>query len=169
MDKKSKIFFSVLFSIIFIVAVFSFYKFYILKDYYIMSEADCDPATEKCFIYECDPVDDSECPENPDERISYYKFIEKKASAIPVCDPNGSDCPPLICQAGEDCTETLCDEATKTEDEQCSDPSEYLKNQKESGKSSECITGDENCPGEVSDQENIDSESLAPDNFEVIN
>lgn len=128
MDKKSKIFFSVFFCIAFIVTAISFYKFYVLKDYYIKSEVECDPAIEKCFVYECDPDVDTECPANAAERISYYKLIEKKASALPLCDPNDVDCPALACRDGEDCTETLCDEAIITADEQCSNPQEYLKN-----------------------------------------
>jgi hypothetical protein len=124
MDKKSKIFFSVFFLIIFVVTGISFYKFYVLKDYYIRLETDCDPAVEKCFIYECDPADDSECPENVDERISYYKLIEKKASDLPLCDATDPSCPPVSCQAGEDCREILCDEETKAEEEKCSGPVE---------------------------------------------
>lgn len=83
---------------------------------------ECDPETEKCFISE---------PENPDEQISYYKLVEKKAYAIPLCDSNNPDCLPMTCQVGEDCKEFLCDEQTKTEDEQCNDPEEYLKNKTE--------------------------------------
>ena len=129
MDRKSKIFFSIFFVAVFVVTAMAFYKFYILKDYYIKAEASCDPATEKCFIYECDPADDAECPENVEERISYYKMIEKRASALPLCDPNSSDCPPIVCRAGEDCRETLCDGEAEAAGEQCSDPAEYLKNQ----------------------------------------
>lgn len=95
----------------------SFFKFYILKDYYIKLEVACDPAAEKCFIYECDPAVDIECPENAAERTSYYKLIEKKANALPLCDPISSGCPSVTCQTGEDCKETLCDEATKIADE----------------------------------------------------
>ena len=129
MDKKSKIFFSVFFIAVLIVTAVSFYKFYILKDYYIKLEAACDPTAEKCFVYECDPADDAECPANAEERLSYYKMIEKKASALPLCDPNDASCPVLACHAGEDCKETLCDETTKTADEQCSNSAEYLKSQ----------------------------------------
>lgn len=157
MDKKSKIFFSIFFFAIFVVAVIAFEKFYILKDYYIKTEVDCDPAAEKCFIYECDPTDDGECPENPTERISYYKLIEKKASAIPLCDPSDTECPPLACLAGEACQETLCDEATKTEDEVCSDPIEYLMDQVQLENSGDCGPEDENCLNgeEVNSSEDI--------------
>lgn len=141
MDKKSKIFFSIFFSIVFIITAISFFKFYILKDYYIKLETACDPATEKCFMSECDPAVDTECPENAADRISYYKFIEKKANALPSCDPSDANCPPLICRTGEDCAEILCDETAKTDEERCSPPAEYL----------------------------INNENKSPDNAEIIN
>ncbi|MBA4318329.1 MAG: hypothetical protein C0412_08005 [Flavobacterium sp.] len=131
MEKKSKIFFIVFFAIVFLTIGISFYKFYILKDYYITAEADCDPEKEKCFIYECDPAVDTECPENADERLSYYKLIEKKAYSIPLCDASDPNCLPLSCQAGEDCQEIFCDETAKIEEIECNDPEEYLKNQVE--------------------------------------
>lgn len=124
-----KIFFSVFFLAVFIVVAASFYKFYVLKDYYVKLEAECDPAAEKCFVYECDPAVDAECPANAAERVSFYKFIEKKANLLPLCAPADANCPSMACQAGEDCREILCDETAKTEDESCNDPAEYLKNQ----------------------------------------
>ena len=127
MDKKSIILFSIFFIIVFIVTAISFYRYMILRDYYITAEADCDPTTEKCFIYKCSPEDDETCPENPDERISYYKLIKKKASIIPLCDPAKEDCPALSCQEEEDCEEILCDDSTKAKDEECNSPEEYLK------------------------------------------
>lgn len=174
MDKKSKIFFSVFFSIAFIVMAVAFFKFYVFKDYYIKSEAECDPETENCFIYECDPAEDSECPENPDERASYYKLVEKKAYALPVCDSADLECSPIACQEGEDCTEILCDEASKAEDEQCNDPEEYIKNQEETKGNDECDADDENCIidedanlGEENAQENITEENQIQDNSEA--
>jgi len=120
-DKKSKIFFIVFFAAALTAAGISFYKYFILKDYYITAEAECDPETEKCFIYECNPEEDSECPEDPNERISYYKLVEKKAFAVSLCDSNSPDCQPFACQEGEDCKEILCDEKTaKTEGAECS-------------------------------------------------
>ena len=131
MDKKSKNFFLIFFTAVFIVTAISFYKFYLLKDYYLKLETVCDPTKEACFIYECDPAEDSQCPENPDERVSYYKLIEKKAYALPNCNPDDPNCPPPACRAGEDCREILCEEATKAEGEQCSNPEDYLKNKEQ--------------------------------------
>lgn len=169
MDKKSspeanqplaeKIFFIIFFSIAFVVISIAFYKFYILKDYYIKSEADCDPEIEKCFVYECDPAVDTECPENADERLSYYKLIEKKASALPLCDSSSPDCPPIACQEGEDCKELLCDEAAKTQDEKCNDPEEYLKNNPKAEEGEEDVDSDNN-------QEDTIDENQSQESFE---
>lgn len=119
---SSKIFFIVFFAIVLLAAGVSFYKYFILKDYYIKTQIECDPARESCFIYECDPEEDGECPENPSERISYYKLVEKKTYAVPLCDPNSPDCQPFACQASEDCKEIFCDETTKTEGAECNNP-----------------------------------------------
>ncbi|MDD4989810.1 MAG: hypothetical protein PHW31_00670 [Candidatus Pacebacteria bacterium] len=120
MAKNSKVFFIFFFSIIFIVIAISFYKYFILKDYYIKTQVECNPEKEKCFMAECDVSSDSECPENPSERINYYKIVEKKAFAIPLCDENSPDCLPFVCQEKKNCKEILCDEATKTDGAQCS-------------------------------------------------
>jgi len=125
MDKKSKIFFIVFFSLALAAMVISFYKYFILKDYYIKAEVECNPGQEKCFMVACDPASDSECPENPDERISYYKIVEKKARDIPLCDVDSPDCQALVCQEGEDCQEIFCDETTKTEGVECSNPETF--------------------------------------------
>ncbi len=124
-DKKTKIFFIVFFAAALIATGISFYKYFILKDYYIKTQVECDPKTESCFIYECDPEEDSECPEDQNERISYYKLVEKKAYAVPICDSVSPDCQPFACQEGEDCKEILCnDETAKTEGAECSDLSD---------------------------------------------
>lgn len=127
MNRVAKILFIVFFGVVFVAALISFYRYFILKDYYITAEVDCDPQTEKCFIYGCSPEDDETCPENPDERISYYKLIKKKASIIPLCDPAKEDCPALTCQKEEDCQEILCDDSTKAKSEECNNPEEYIK------------------------------------------
>ena len=119
MDKKSKIFFVVFFSLVLIATGVSFYKYFILKDYYIKAEVVCDPQQARCFMVACDPAIDGECSEDPSEKISYY-IVEKKARDIPLCEADSSDCPALACQAGEDCKEIFCDETTKPEGVECS-------------------------------------------------
>lgn len=128
MDKKTKVFFIIFFGIIVVVAGISFYKYIILRNYYITIDVPCDPAQEQCFKEECDPESADGCPKDAVNGATYYKLIKKKAYAVPACDPNNPDCPPLACFAGEDCLEILCDEAA-AEDYVCSGPEEYRDNQ----------------------------------------
>jgi len=124
MDFKSKTLFVVFILIILAAIGLSYYRYMVLRDYYVTVEEECDPQIEKCFVYECDPADDSECPTNPEERVSYYKIIQKKAYNIPLCDPQKDDCPPLTCADDPSCLETLCDESGLAEGEVCSTATE---------------------------------------------
>ncbi len=127
MDKKSRIFFIIFFSVIALAIGMAYCKYFIIRDYYIQAEADCDPETENCFVYVCDPESDEECPEAEDERTSYYKLISKKAYLIPSCDPNDEECNALECLPGQDCKEILCDETNVPEGEECNDPEKYIE------------------------------------------
>ncbi|MCX6789747.1 MAG: hypothetical protein NTZ42_04040 [Candidatus Gribaldobacteria bacterium] len=115
MDKKSKIFFVVFFFLVLVATGLSFYKYFILKDYYIKAEAACDPQQEKCFMIESDSG----------EGTSYYKLVKKKARDIPLCEVDSPDCPALACQVGEDCQEVFCDETTKPEGVECTNPATF--------------------------------------------
>lgn len=114
MDKKTKIFFIVFFVVVFIAIAISGYRFFVLKDYYIISKLSCDPVSESCFMESCDPSEDDACPVNEDERISYYKLMKKKAYNIPFCSQNNVDCPPLSCENDASCQLIFCDQ--KNED-----------------------------------------------------
>jgi len=127
MDKNSKILFTVFFLFALAAISISFYKYYVLEDFYISAEKDCDPKEEGCFIRECDPSSDSDCPEKGEKRLIYYTLVTKKANTIQKCDPKDPACPALDCRKEDGCVETLCDEATKNEEETCSDPETYLK------------------------------------------
>lgn len=149
----SRIFFAVFFTLIATVVTVTFCKYFILRDYYITAEANCDPESEKCFIWECDPeaVKEGEaCAGNPEEDIWYYKIVRKNASLIPVCDPNQEECAALDCGSGEDCQETFCDEAVPEDGTECNDPEEYLKEmeaEEEGGEEAneECDDESEDC------------------------
>lgn len=78
MDKKSKYFLVALFGVIFIIIIYSFYKYFYITDYDITVKVDCDPKQEECLLDECDP-EDGDCAESG---AKYYKLIEKKASEI---------------------------------------------------------------------------------------
>lgn len=127
MDKKTKIFFTLFFLLVIGAVFFSFYKYFIVRDYDVRLEADCDPAIESCFIYTCEPADDSECPENPEERVSYYKMIEKKASKIELCNPGEEGCEAGGCTRGDDCREIFCGEISSREEDGCMYPELYLE------------------------------------------
>jgi len=126
MDKNSKIFFIIFFSITIFAVSLSFYKYFIVKDYYITLEAECNPESEKCFVFKCDPAEDSECSENVEERTSYYKLIVKKASTISLCDSGDSECQEIVCKQDEECEEIFCDSADLGEDESCSSYTKQL-------------------------------------------
>lgn len=104
MDKKTKVVligFSVL-AMLFILA--SYWKYFLQRDYIVIAELPCDPENESCFVHECDPSGE-EC----DSLVDYYKFIEAKAYALPLCDPNlgclFEDCR----EDTEDCRIIKCD------------------------------------------------------------
>lgn len=127
-DYKSKladnIFYIVLIFLIIVSVGITFYKIVIQKDYQIEAKVSCDPNMEKCFSYMCDPVSDESCPINENERTSYYKIINKKASSIELCqftdEKVGCD-KELSCTQDEiDCSYILCDENNISEGEFCS-------------------------------------------------
>ena len=124
-EMANKIFYIILALLIATSVGVTFYKIVILKDYQIVAQVSCDPASEKCFVSQCDPVDDDTCPEKLYERISYYKNISKKASTIYNCESteekNGCN-EELSCVEGEqDCSYTPCDPTQLADGESCSE------------------------------------------------
>jgi hypothetical protein len=163
------------FLVIITVVIITFFKYFIVKDYIIQAEADCDPMTEACFIYECVPGVDEDCaddPEDPEAKLSYYKIVEKKAYLIPDCDPNDENCDALNCQGidEENCLETLCNDQTKDEGMECVDPADYSASHPaedeegdEVGSEDEtCAPDDEDCTSDQNSKEGS-KETCAPD------
>lgn len=134
MDKKSKILFAVVGLAIAVSVGVTYWRIMVKKNYIISSQVDCDPAMEKCFVWQCDKTlaegEDGACTGDPEADIWYYKIAERKAYNIPLCDPEKDEtCLPFQCNEGEkDCSETLCDETNVPEGESCNDPEEYVKN-----------------------------------------
>lgn len=132
MDKKSKIL-VIAFVLLIIGAVgATYWRVFVKKDYLISNQVDCDPYTEKCFIWRCDPNSTKEgetCTGEPDKDIWYYKVIERKAYNIPLCNPDEDEnCQPFVCGENEKgCKETLCEENNPDKIE-CNNPEEYTKN-----------------------------------------
>lgn len=159
MDKKTKIFFLVFFLLIIGSVAFTYYRIMVKKDYIIEGQTDCDPYTEKCFIWECDPdstVEGEACTGDSETDIWYYKIARRNASRIPLCDPDtDEECDPWTCAPDElDCSEILCDEETKVDQEaECNDPEQYtIDNPVEEEEAVECedppvgeAGGDEEC------------------------
>lgn len=125
MDTKSKIFLVVFFLLVVGSIAATYHKVFVLRDYMIEAEAPCDPYTESCFVYICNPIEE-ECTGDPEEDTSYYKNISRNAKNIPLCDVEDESCTALICPPNEtDCSVTLCDAATATEDTICNNPVAY--------------------------------------------
>ncbi len=151
MDKKSKIFFIVFFLLIAASVAATYYRYIVAHDYVIEAEADCDPYTEVCFTYVCDPEVGEECTGDPLEDTSYYKIISRNAKNIPLCDPEEEGCEALICpEDEEDCEITFCDPATAAEEMICTDPAAYtLENSIEE----DAATGEDEMGGETGKEE----------------
>ncbi|MEI6528515.1 MAG: hypothetical protein WCO10_02465 [bacterium] len=124
-SRANKIFYTVFILLLIGSVVATFVRIVVLKDYQIVAETSCDPTTEKCFVYECDPVSDTSCSANPAERISYYKMISKKAATIAACEATADKVgcgEELSCIEGENnCAYTLCDPAKLADGEKCSE------------------------------------------------
>ena len=122
-NKGNKIFYLILALLIIISVGVTFYKIVILKNYQIVAQVSCDPATEKCFESSCDPETDDTCTAT--STPTYYKNISKKAATIAVCESTAEKLgcnEELNCTEGEpDCSYTFCDPAQLLEGEACSE------------------------------------------------
>ena len=123
MSRLSQLFFVIFFAVIIIATAVSLCVYLIARDYYLIVDVPCDPAFESCFIYECDPAVDGECPADRSEWTQYYKLLRVLARSVPDCDPADTECPAPACAAGEDCTEIMCSPGSIGPDEQCAGPS----------------------------------------------
>lgn len=109
------------FLVIFAGAVMSYERFFIYQDFPVTVEAECDPASESCFVYHCDSEHD-ECAGNPEEDTRYYKRITKQGNMFPTCE-NG-ECPEVSCAETESgCEVEFCDPEGE---EECSDSETFL-------------------------------------------
>lgn len=162
LNKKStwgnRIFYTILILLILGSVGATFYRIVVQKDYQIVAEVSCDPATESCFHYEgvvCDDPTDTECVA---EDAYDYKMISKKAATIYACEQTEEkiDCTDeLSCLEGEaDCEYTNCDPAELGEGEACAEAltEEDQTNDAPDGEikvdvdKPSCILGTENCP-----------------------
>jgi len=169
LDRKSKIFFVIIGLLIVGSVAVTYWRYMVRHDYIVQAQTDCDPETENCFIWKCDPtstVEGEACTGDEEMDIWYYKIIRRNAKNIPLCDPNDEDCAALVCDPGEkDCLEELCSDENVPEGETCNDPVQYLLDNPP--EEEECASDDESCAAgeEASPAENlpeVGSESAAP-------
>lgn len=126
----------------------AFVRFFILRDYSIESQIPCDPYTEACFAYHCDPTAE-ECTGDEFADTSYYKLIERSASNIPSCDPADESCRALMCDEGEpECALVLCDGSDPAVE--CTDPEVFASEHplEDSSESTESVPVEEGGNGE---------------------
>ena len=184
LDRKSKILFLILGIIIIGSVAVTFWRCIVKRDYIIQVQIDCDPETEKCFVWKCDPKSGEEgksCTGNPDEDIWYYKTIRRNAKNIPDCDPKDENCTAYICGEDEkDCGYELCTPENVPDGEECNYPQTYLKenppadepecnpdNEECINNSSEeqCAPDDENCQDQtIQDENQNENDQNSPEN-----
>ncbi|MCA9360862.1 hypothetical protein KC730_03160 [Candidatus Kaiserbacteria bacterium] len=109
----------------------TYYRYYVQQDFLVLAEMDCDPETESCFTWICDPEVDGEeyCTGDLAEDTWYYKDIYRNAKYIPNCDPYDEGCPALECIEEEEyCEIVLCTNEIVEEEEldyECTDPETF--------------------------------------------
>lgn len=103
-DKRSKALFVVLGILIAGSMAVTYWRYMVKRDYIIQAQIDCDPETENCLVWKCDPtslVEGEECTGVPDNDIWYYKILNRNAKNIPNCDPKDESCTTYQCSEGE--------------------------------------------------------------------
>lgn len=161
----------------------TFWRYMVKRDYIVQAQTDCDPESENCFVWQCDPESDVEgeaCTGDEESDIWYYKIVHRNAKNIPLCDPNDETCTALVCDPNEtDCSEELCSENNVPEGETCNDPAQYLidnpPEEEECAEddeeclaeqeATECEEGDEEC---LAEEEAAADEECAPDDQECL-
>lgn len=132
---KNKIFYSIFFLLLAGSIIVTYVKIVVNKDYQIVAETSCDPATEQCFVWECSVEIDGECSEDPEENIWIYKIVNKKASTIVACEATeeklGCDGELSCTENEEDCSYEYCSEESISDGIRCSTDSDILKEEVE--------------------------------------
>ncbi len=109
MNRQSKVLFTIFVLAIIAAAGLSFFRYIVLRDYYVQIKTLCNPGWEKCFV-----------SEDENQVKSYYKLIMKKASLIPNCDPRDVQCQQQLTCVGDNlCQEIYCDNNNLKKDEVC--------------------------------------------------
>jgi hypothetical protein len=177
-NRKSKILFLVLGILIIASVGATFYRYIIKRDYIIQAQIDCDPETENCLVWRCDPsstVEGEACTGAPENDIWYYKILKRNANRIPPCDPKDENCTAYQCETNEpECEMASCSPENIKEGEECSAPDQYLLEnppEEDIPAEEECAPDDEECLSaqgtecdpSIEDCSAASSEECAPD------
>lgn len=133
---KNKIFYLIFFLLLAGSIIATYVRIVVNKDYLIVAETSCDPATEQCFVWECNIEIDGECSDIPEENIWIYKVVSKKAYEIAKCESTeerlGCD-GELSCTENEaDCSYEYCNEKSTPDGIRCSNESDIPKEETDS-------------------------------------
>jgi hypothetical protein len=106
----------------------AYYRYMLQKNFLVKYETPCDPSLEACFTYECDPAIEK-CTGIPEEDISYYNLMYRKAYNVPKCDveiEGGCNAAYACPKNEEDCKMVACkEEIALLEGVVCSDPKDF--------------------------------------------
>lgn len=171
-SKFDKMFFKIFLFFIFGSVFLTFWRITISENYLIEAEIDCDPYSQSCFIWECDPnstIEGEACTGNPEEDTSYYGLVHRRANLIPLCDPKTDEsCTALICKENEpDCEQIFCTEENKVlQETECSNPEEYTKNNPVVEDEAEEIGDEENENSDESEESSENSDESTDESTE---
>ena len=115
MQKPDTIFLIAIVSMVVLAIGSTFWLFYLQKNYTVIVEASCDPASETCFYRLCTSSENTgDCPPN---ELENYKVFSLQAYDFENCADNSCK---QECESGTfECVETVCGE---TEGDECSMP-----------------------------------------------
>jgi hypothetical protein len=152
LNRKSKALFLVLGCLILVSIGATFYRYIVKRDYIVQAQIDCDPETENCLVWRCDPasiVEGEACTGTPENDIWYYKILNRNAKNIPDCDPKDENCTAYQCEPHEqECEMTSCSPDSLKKGEECSVPEQYLKDNppaEDTSADGECAPDDQAC------------------------
>lgn len=100
---------------------FRYHQYVIERNFVLAVNAPCNPETESCFAWACDPEEDEECDLTP------YKKVEIIANEAPQCLEEHA-CEEFSCDPeSETCSVTYCEDETIEEWEMCVMPEEAIE------------------------------------------
>lgn len=110
MNKDTKFFIFGIIVLMMIIGAIRYDQYVIQRNFILDVNTSCDPTTESCFVWDCDPKTDEECDQTP------YKKVEILEREAPKCLEE-HECENFTCEGKDSCTVTYCSEDTIVEEE----------------------------------------------------